>query len=184
MAPSLTGRLLVAGPHLLDPNFARSVVLICRHDAEGALGLILNRRTDSPVAEHLPGWTETLDAPGVVFVGGPVQPETAIGLARRRAGAAVDDWLEVVGDLGLIDLGADPAAQVGRIEHLRVFSGYAGWTAGQLDFEAASEDWFVVDADDTDPFTPEPEGMWRRVLRRQPGSLPLYADFPLDPSGN
>lgn len=182
--PTLTGRLLVAAPHLLDPNFVRTVVLICRHDEDGALGLVLNRPTDIPVGEHLPGWTEALAPPEVVFVGGPVQPEMAVGLARRSPGSLPAGWTEVGGDIGLVDLGETPGDAVGHLDVLRVFAGYAGWSAGQLDFEAASEDWFVVDTADDDLFSGEAAGLWRGVLRRQPGQLALYADFPLDPSGN
>jgi putative transcriptional regulator len=182
--PTLTGRLLVAGPHLLDPNFIRSVVLICRHDTDGALGLILNRPTDIPVGDHLPGWTEPLAAPEVVFVGGPVEPQIAVGLGRRRGPEEPPGWSAVTGDLGLIDLGAPPGEAVGHLRELRVFSGYAGWSSGQLDFEASSEDWFVVDAEVGDAFSADTEHAWRSVLRRQSDGLALYGDFPLNPSAN
>jgi putative transcriptional regulator len=182
--PTLTGRLLVAAPHLLDPNFLRTVVLICRHDHDGALGLVLNRPSDITVADHLPGWTEALTEPSVVFVGGPVQPDMAVGLAMRRPGAAPPGWSGVAGDLGLVDLAEPPGVAAGDLQSLRVFAGYAGWSAGQLDFEASSEDWFVVDAEPGDGFTPFAPSMWRDVLRRQPGKLALYAEFPMDPQAN
>lgn len=183
----LTGRLLIAGPRLIDPNFMRTVVLVCRHDEEGALGLILNRPTGVPVAEALPDWMEPLAPPNVVFLGGPVQPEMAVGLGRLHQVHAgrpdSDDWTPIDDRLGLVNLGAAPAAEVARLERLRVFAGYAGWSAGQLDFEVASGDWFVV-AEQFDAFTAAPEGLWRRALRRQPGTLRLFADFPADPSLN
>jgi putative transcriptional regulator len=182
--PTLTGRLLVAAPHLLDPNFVRTVVLICRHDEDGALGLVLNRPSDVAVGDHLPGWTEPLAEPTVVFVGGPVQPEMAVGLGRRRPGTIPPGWSAVAGDLGLMDLAEPPGGAAGDLEALRVFAGYAGWSGGQLDFEASSEDWFVVDAAPADAFTQTAASMWRDVLRRQPGELAFYADFPLDPSLN
>jgi putative transcriptional regulator len=183
-APTLTGRLLVAAPHLLDPNFLRTVVLICRHDADGALGLVLNRPSDVPVGDHLPGWTEPLATPEVVFVGGPVQPEMAIGFAERRSGTLPPGWSDVADDLGLVDLAGPPGTSVGDLDALRVFAGYAGWSAGQLDFEASSEDWFVVEMEAGDPFSAAAASLWRDVLRRQHGQLALYADFPLDPAAN
>ena len=188
MEASLTGRLLVAGARLVDPNFMRTVVFICRHDDDGALGVILNRPTGMPVADALPGWVEPLAPPSVVFLGGPVQPEMAVALGRllpERAGRAEsDEWTPIDERLGLVDLGASPADEAGALESLRVFAGYAGWGAGQLDFEVSSGDWWVLPADPDDPFTADPDGLRRRVLRRQPGPVALFADFPPDPSLN
>ena len=182
--PTLTGRLIVAAPHLLDPNFVRTVVVICRHDADGALGLVLNRPSDILVGDHLPGWTEPLAPPETVFAGGPVQPEMAVGLGRRRRGTVPPGWSEVAGDLGLVDLAGPPGASVGDLHTLRVFAGYAGWSAGQLDFEASSEDWFVVGLEAGDVFTEAAGTLWHDVLHRQQSELALYADFPADPSAN
>src|SRR3954451_4664123 len=83
---SLTGRLLVATPALRDPNFERTVVLVVAHEEGGALGVVLNRATEVPVAEVLGPWGQLADEPSVVFEGGPVQPEAAICLARARIG--------------------------------------------------------------------------------------------------
>ncbi|HUU60925.1 MAG TPA: YqgE/AlgH family protein [Acidimicrobiia bacterium] len=188
MGTPLTGRLLVAAPRLVDPNFLRTVVLVCRHDEDGALGLVLNRLTSVTVGEALPGWVEPLAPPNVVFLGGPVQPEMAVGLGRLRpehAGRAESDqWTPIDQRLGLVDLSGSPAAEVGALDRLRVFAGYAGWSAGQLDLEVASVDWFVLPTEDEDPFTAGPGGLWRRVLRRQRGPVALFADFPPDPSLN
>jgi len=183
-APTLTGRLLVAGPSLFDPNFLRTVVLICRHDSDGALGLILNRRTDIAVGDHLPGWTEALAPPAVVFVGGPVEPQVAIGLGLRKYRTEPPGWTAVADSLGLVDLSEAPGLVTGHLERLRVFSGYAGWSAGQLDFEASSGDWLIIEPEATDAFREDPDDLWRGVLRRQQGELRLYADYPLDPSAN
>ena len=188
MEVSLTGRLLVAGPRLVDPNFTRTVVFVCRHDGDGALGVILNRPTGIAVADALPGWVEPLAPPHVVFLGGPVQPEMAVALARltpEHAGRAESDaWTPINARLGLVDLASPPDDEVGPLESLRVFAGYAGWGPGQLDFEVSSGDWWVLPADDDDPFTAAPGGLRRRVLRRQPGPVSLFADFPPDPSIN
>ena len=188
MDTPLTGRLLVAAPRLVDPNFIRGVVLVCRHDDDGALGVVLNRLTSVTVGEALPDWVEPLAPPNVVFLGGPVQPEMAVGLGRLRpehAGRAESEqWTPVDDRLGLVNLGASPAEEVALLDRLRVFAGYAGWSAGQVDLEVASGDWFVLAAEEDDPFTAGPGGLWRRVLHRQRGPLALFADFPPDPSLN
>jgi len=177
---SVSGRLLLATPDLLDPNFYRAVVLICSHDDEGAFGLILNRPLEAPVADHLGEWSEHVVEPAVVFEGGPVQRSTAIGLALGPANRV---WtIEVGRGLGLIDLDDDSATV--ELNALRVFSGYAGWGRGQLEAEIASEGWFVVDRWPDDSFSSEPEQLWRAILLRQGRDLAIYANFPDDPAAN
>lgn len=183
MAEPLTGNLLVAGPLLIDPNFFRTVVLVCAHAEDGALGLVLNRPTDIAVGDHLPGWVERLAPPSVVFAGGPVQPETAIGLGRHRGPEPVG-WTGVDGRVGLVDLSRAPGEVVGDIEALRVYSGYAGWGPGQLEDELLRNDWLVFPADACDPFLGDPGEAWRRVLKGSRGRAAWYADFPLDPRAN
>src|SRR5690606_27818234 len=84
MSESYAGKLLVAGPDLLDPNFARSVVLICLHDDAGAFGLVLNRPLAAAVVDHLPAWAEWASHPASLFSGGPVDPTAVVGLGRTR----------------------------------------------------------------------------------------------------
>lgn len=178
------GKLLVATPTLLDPNFARTVVLMLEHTEDGALGVVLNRPSETGVGEALPAWEALTASPPVVFVGGPVAPGAAIGLARGTLAEAVDGWAPVSDDLGTVDLGRPPAELEVGIEMLRVFAGYAGWTAGQLDAELAVDGWFVVEAERDDAFASEPSAMWSAVLRRQPGRLAVFANAPTDVSVN
>lgn len=176
---SLVGSLLVASPVMGDPNFTGSVVLVCAHDDDGAVGLVLDRPTGLPIAEHIPAWAASAANPAVVFLGGPVQMEMAVGLGEADATTA--GWSPVVGTTGLIDFeDADPS-QVGRI---RVFAGYAGWSAGQLDEEVASLDWIVVGAHPDDAFAPDPAGIRHRALVRRGGLFPAYDHFPDDPRLN
>ena len=87
---SLTGRLLVATPALADPNFDRAVVLLLDHDEKGSLGVVLNRPTPVDVGDILEGWADLAGAPGVVFQGGPVSLDSALGVAVIPGGSSVD----------------------------------------------------------------------------------------------
>jgi putative transcriptional regulator len=189
----LTGKLLVASPKLGDPNFDRSVILLLDHGTEGALGIVLNRPTGLPVEEILEPWHDqaTLAPPGVVFQGGPVSREAVIGLARSDdAGeSAADDmwsstWRPVIDHLGTVDLSVAPEDQPFTLRGARLFSGYAGWTSGQLEGELADDAWFVVHALADDLLCTEPERLWHDVLRRQGGELAVIAAYPPHPSVN
>jgi len=181
---ALRGRLLVATPSVGDPNFAGTVVLLLEHNDEGAMGVVLNRPSEIHVAEHLPGWTEVVVSPPVVFLGGPVSPNAALCLARVDADMDDAGWNPLVGRVGTVDLSADPGQAVPAVAEVRIFAGYAGWAPRQLEAEIAEGGWFVVDADPGDALSPLPDDLWRDVLRRQPGTISLFADYPLDPSMN
>jgi putative transcriptional regulator len=187
MIASFAGRLLVATPLLEDANFARTVVFVCTHNEEGALGLVLNRPLGEPIAQHLPDWGGRAAEPAVFFAGGPVQRHIVMGLGRDRAIVDAGWWTRVTPEIGLIDLRYAPNEQLrardGMIEAARLFVGYAGWGAGQLEAEVHEEAWFVVDARPGDIFTLHPETMWGDVLRRQRGRkahLALFANYPRD----
>jgi putative transcriptional regulator len=183
---SLAGKLLVAGPKLVDPNFQRTVVLICSHDEKGAFGLVLNRPLEgATVGEHVPAWVEHVAEPAVVFQGGPVEATVGLGLALGREPDDAPGWTPVVGRVGLVDLGRPPGSEGSAdIERARVFAGYSGWGAGQLEAEMADEAWFVVDVHPGDAFTPDPGRLWHDVLWRQGGKLAMFAFFPQDPTVN
>jgi len=188
-ADPLAGRLLVAAPALNDPNFARSVVLLLDHDEDGSLGVVINRPTEIPVSEVLGGWSELTTGPGVVFQGGPVGLDSALGLAELGAAFKEGDeeplgWRQVYGSIGLIDLDAPPQVLAAEVQSLRIFAGYAGWGAGQLGAELEQGAWYVVESEAGDPFSDRPEGLWRGVLRRQHGELAFVATAPDDPSLN
>lgn len=180
MVASFTGKLLVANPEMRDPNFYRTVVLLFEHGEEGALGTVLNRPTDELVAEHVPAWSEKLADPPVVFVGGPVRNEIAVGVAEWSD--PPQHWSALFSDIGFVDLTDPPDAETAP-QRVRVFSGYSGWDAGQLEVELAVDSWFVVDPIVDDVFG-DPTDLWSRVLGRQPGRLSLYARYPHDLSSN
>lgn len=183
---SLTGRLLVATPSLRDPNFERTVVLMVAHEENGALGVVLNRATEVPVSEVLGSWSSLARDPAVVFEGGPVQPESAICLARTRTGVPPPrrGFHKVSGGIGTIDLSGDPDTLRETVEGVRVFAGYAGWSPGQLEGEISCGSWFVFDALPGDAFVPRPDDLWPMVLRRQGGIMAAVAIFPPDVSLN
>lgn len=178
------GRLLVATPVLGDPNFDRTVVLLLEHGEQGALGVVLNRPSPTDVTVPFPGWLAHVAAPPVVFTGGPVAPAAAIGLARTGLDAEADGWAPLLGRLGTVDLSRDPDDLPVPVEVLRVFAGYAGWEAGQLEGEIEAGAWFVVEARAEDAFSTAPARLWRTVLRRQRGRLAMFADAPPDPTVN
>lgn len=185
MSVMLRGKLLVAAPALVDPNFDRTVVLMLEHGPEGgALGIVLNRPTATPIVEAVPDWATLATAPAVVYLGGPVGLGTLIALARSRTDEAPLGTESVSEGLVVVDLSLDPEPLAPMVTGLRVWTGYAGWAAGQLEEEVAQDAWFVVDAHESDVMTPDPNGLWRSVLARQPGTLGWFSNFPDDPAHN
>jgi putative transcriptional regulator len=172
---SLRGQLLIAAPSLFD-YFRRTVVLVLEHTPEGAMGVVLNRESETPVAEAVPMLAAYADPEELVRIGGPVAPQSVVALGEfedvEQAG------LHVVGPLGTID----PDGENGSLRRVRVYAGYAGWAAGQLDGELEAEAWLVLPARPEDPFT---DGdIWSDALRRKGGSYRLMATMPSDPSLN
>jgi putative transcriptional regulator len=182
------GRLIVANPLLPDPNFDRTVVLLLAYSDEGALGLVLNRPSDTMLAAPLPRWEHLAASPPVVFVGGPVQHQAVICLARALGHPAAivppQGWSAVLPEVGTLDLDLDPEGLQASFSQVRIFAGYAGWGAGQLEGEIGAGAWWILDAQPEDAFSHDPEDLWKRVLRRQGGSLALVAGYPDDPMLN
>ena len=181
----LSGQLLLATPALLDPNFHRAVILVLDHGEHGAMGIILNRPLEVRVDAVLPAWQPYVTDPAVLFQGGPVGLDSALGLVAlpgdRPEPAGVR---RIDGSLALVDLDTEPESVVRQLSGIRVFAGYAGWGSEQLEREIREGSWYVVPAEPRDPFTAEPSLLWRQVLRRQPGELSYVANFPEDPSLN
>jgi putative transcriptional regulator len=181
MTDSLRGQLLVASPGLLDPNFRRTVVLVVAHDDEGAVGIVLNRRSETEVVEAVPELADIAGADGLVSVGGPVQGEAVLVLAEwddaEEAGSIV------FGDVGLMGAAAELERVAASTRRVRIFAGYAGWTSGQLEAEVAEPSWILEEADAEDVFGDDAD-LWSNVLRRKGGAFKLIATMPEDPSLN
>ncbi len=162
----LAGRFLVATDALTDPNFTRSVVYICRHDDKGALGLVLNRPMGKlPFAELLkPFGIESTDKREIVIgAGGPVQrrvamilhtPDVMAGepLCRTKQGA-ITGTIEM---LRAMKEGKGP-------KHTKVYFGYSGWGAGQLEREMKQKSWQTIPEDAKLMFTEDMDGMWEKA---------------------
>jgi putative transcriptional regulator len=181
---SYAGRLLVATPRLIDPNFARTVILLLDHDDDGALGVVINRPSELPLHAVLPTWSDAVADPPLLFAGGPVETDAALGVALAVGVGPADAFKRLTGDYGLVDLEAEPFEVLGGLVGVRVFSGYAGWGSGQLEFELEEGSWYVVEAMTTDVLDPDPTHLWRTVLRRQAGDLAYLATLPDDPTLN
>jgi putative transcriptional regulator len=179
---SLQGQLLLASSDLFDPNFRRTVVLVTAHDEDGAMGLILNRPSEASVAEAVPVLGEVVDEQAVVFAGGPVEPGAVVVLAEWDD---PDDAAALVfEDIGFMPADADTAVLEAATRRKRVFAGYAGWGAGQLDAELAADGWIIESARPDDVFPSPEDDLWADVLRRKGGPYALLATMPLDPSSN
>jgi putative transcriptional regulator len=181
MADSLRGKLLVASPALLDPNFARTVVLITEHTEEGAMGVVLNRPSETGVEEVAPELAAVIDGEPI-FIGGPVQPKALVVLAEFSDPDAAA-WI-VAADVGFV--AAETAGE--RLEQSvrrgRVYAGYSGWGAGQLEAELEEEAWIVEAPLPAELFPDDPEALWHDVLERKGGQFALIARMPADPSLN
>jgi len=170
VAQSATGRLLVAQPSLTDTNFSKTVVLVLRHDATGAFGLIVNRFVEDVAPrdvlalfdEEVPVSDQTV----AVHIGGPVQPATTLAL---HSPDFQTDRTDRVGDFMAVSPTADTliaTADGTGPRTLRIFFGYAGWAPGQLDQEIESGSWALVDATADLVFAEDAAGVWAAARGR------------------
>jgi putative transcriptional regulator len=175
VSESLRGQLLIAAPSLFD-YFRRAVILVLEHTPDGAMGVVLNRESETPVAEALPVLSELPGSDGLVRLGGPVSPESVVALGDF--GDPAEAGTRVVGPLGTLD----PDAANSSLRRVRVYAGYAGWAPEQLDAELEQGAWIVQEADPDDPF--RAGDIWPTALRRKGGGYRLLATMPADPSLN
>ena len=182
MDESLEGQFLVATPTLTDPNFARTVVLICEHSEQGALGVVLNRPAEVSVGEAAPGLADGTDPDDPLWVGGPVKQDGVLVLVEWRDPPPSAQL--VVGAVGVLAEEDEVADLPDLASRVRGFAGFAGWGPGQLDTEIDDDGWVLAPATADDVFTLDPENLWGDVLRRMGGTYALLATMPDDPSVN
>ena len=178
MAGFGVGDLLVAGVGITDGVFDGAVVLLLDADEAGTVGVVLNRVAEIELADALPAWAKLVSEPQALFDGGPVSQQGAVCLAEPWSETEEPPgWRPVFERVGLLNLDTPVEIAEGAYRHLRIFAGYAGWDAGQLERELEFEMWHVVPAMTDDVFDNSPEDLWRRVLRRQGGELGLLSTW-------
>lgn len=178
------GDLLISEPYLPDPNFERTVILLCEHDENGSFGFVLNKQADA----SLPDLIEEVEGFDTdVFVGGPVQQNTLHFLHKkdqhlngdREIAGGVFWGIDFEGLLSAINLN-----QVNR-EDIKFFVGYSGWSPGQLMDEMKAKSWIVYKkATPEMVFNSNPEVLWREVLQNMGGKYRVISNYPVDPRLN
>jgi len=178
---SLKGQLLISSAGLYDQNFRHTVVLLADHSAEGAVGVVLNRPLDVTLEDAVPPLAPLGGAAEPLFQGGPVEPASAVLLAELSRPELAD--VLAFGAVGFL-VGNVSAEIETAILRARVYAGYAGWGAGQLEAEMAEHAWILEPAREEDVFTDAPELLWSRVLRRKGGEYAQLSKVPFDPTMN
>ncbi len=174
---TLAGSLLLAHPAMRDPNFRRSVILMSAHNAEGAMGVVLNRPTGKRLGQLSGDFALGPLASVPLFTGGPVQTEQLVLAAwqvqsdgfRLHFGIEPDRALQLLSEEGT---------------HVRGFLGYSGWSAGQLENEMKQRTWIVADVPEDLLAQEQDETLWRTVLGREGDEWKLLAGEPDDPTQN
>lgn len=178
---SLRGHLLISGGNLFDPNFRHTVVLVGEHNADGALGVVLNRPLEITVAEAVPVLGALVNPGELLFEGGPVQQSGPVLLGEFSHPELAD--ILVFGTVGFL-VGDVPEDVRPGILRARVFAGYSGWGPGQLEGEIKAGSWILEPALPEDVFTAAPDTLWRRVLVRKGPEYQRLSRVPFDPSMN
>ena len=159
------GKLLVASRSLGDPDFAETVVLLVHYDAKGALGLILNRRTDVPLSQVF-ALKAAKDRSDPVYLGGPVEPTAVFALyrssAKMKKAENIFGGVYLIADKGLFEriLSAKPSPSV-----FHAYLGYAGWAPGQLQAEVHAGAWYVFPAAAAAVFNSNPDSLWPQMIQ-------------------
>ncbi len=176
------GKLLVASRELGDPNFAQTVVLLVRYDAEGVVGLILNRRTDIPMSRVLDGIKAAKNRSDPVYSGGPVEP-SVFGLLESPA--KVEGAEHIFGTVYMISTKPSFEQTISARPDpgdFHVYLGAAGWTRDQLRKELQLGAWFIFPADAGTVFDSDPDSLWPQMIKKTElqfaGSGPADADRP------
>jgi putative transcriptional regulator len=181
------GTFLAAGPELLDPNFMHTVVMMCQHSDQGAYGLVINRPSEFRACDVLSSHALLKASELRLYVGGPVSLETLQVLHRAPqripGGVQIADDLWIGGELD--DIARYALEDPGEAERkVRLYLGYSGWGAGQLEFELAAGSWLPAPGAASRVFQTDFQSVWREVVR---GLGPEYrglADEPPEPEWN
>jgi putative transcriptional regulator len=177
------GILLISDPFLKDPNFMRTVVLICEHQEQGSFGFVLNRKYENTLDELIPG-LEGHTIP--VYYGGPVQLDTVHFLHQYPD--EIPGSVEVIKGVfwgGDFDLLVQMIKKnVVDLDKIRFFIGYSGWSGGQLNDELNEKSWLTVKAIRKLIFHKKLEELWKDSLKQLGGDYEMMINFPIDPQLN
>jgi len=164
------GKILVSPRDSADPHFANSVILLARYSRTGALGLMLQYKSDLSL-KKIPSLSSVGKRTDPVFIGGPVELPSVLMLERSKT--EPPSALPVTANLYL--LAAEPAILSALHDKpasdLRVFIGYSGWAPGQLESEVRHHGWYIFDYDETMVFDPNPETLWERMVEKTGRSI-------------
>jgi putative transcriptional regulator len=176
---SLAGQLLLSHPRMRDPNFAKTVVLLSAHDADSAIGVVLNRPLPRKLGQLNPAFALTTLAEVPLYRGGPVETDKLILVAWHTRSQTGEFELK-------FGLDPDKAADIADVPGVTVrgFLGYAGWGKGQLEHELKLGTWFTAPVANYNLDAAEGVALWRMVLGSLDPELRLFADEPDDPSVN
>ena len=183
MIQPATGTILIAEPFLKDPNFMRTVILLCEHQEEGSFGFVLNRAFGSTLEDLMP---DVIQLRIPVYYGGPVQQDTLHFLHtcpdEIPGGMEISEGVYWGGDFNVaVDLlekgDLDP-------ERIRFFIGYSGWTGGQLDNELKEKSWLMASGTRQIIFHNDHREIWKASLKHLGGEYEMMIHFPTDPQHN
>jgi putative transcriptional regulator len=177
------GRLLISEPYLPDPNFERTVVLLCEHNEEGSFGFVVNKPSIIKINEVM---EDVRSIEETVYIGGPVQQDTLHFLHRNtnvNNAVRIRDEIYWGGEFENLLAQLDTAAI--KSGDVRFYLGYSGWGKGQLEIELQEDSWIVCDfVTDELLFDTEPTVIWKKALENMGGRFSVYSNYPLDPRLN
>ena len=179
------GSLLVSSPDMRDEHSAAASSTWCS-DNRGTTGVILSQQSIL-LCNVLPDWELFCSKPATFFIGGPVEPQAAVGLARIKPGTNWGDpkkGQHIEGRTYLVNLDANLKETLYTLESFRIYVGYSAWVPGQLDNELERGDWFVTNSLPQDFGTDNKTDLYAQVLHRQEWPINLYASRPIDPKLN
>ncbi len=178
-----SGKVLLAEPFMLDPNFKRSAVILCEHNEEGSVGFIMNKPLKTRIDELIEDFPEFASE---VFFGGPVQTDTIHYV--HNVGDLLEDSIKVAdgvywgGDFDQLKFLV--SSKLILPDNIRFFVGYSGWSGGQLADEMVYGSWVLADMHPNYLFKSEPEVLWKQVMYNKGDAYTVIAQLPETVSWN
>ncbi len=178
------GDLLISEPFLADPNFVRTVILLCEHNEEGSFGFVLNKPANVKLGNVLKNVSHRQDG---IYIGGPVQ-QNALQFIHRNPNV-IEGGSEIIEGLYW---GGDFDQMLTMLESnliletdIKFFVGYSGWSAGQLKGELELNSWIISRNVSVEQlFETDVESYWKEVLKKMGGKYKIVSNFPVDPRLN